>query len=186
MKRALLLLLPLGLVAAAVSEGPRLVSPLPFSHASHERAFRVTHVACIDCHPIGRTSDPPTLDLPTPTSTCHACHLREIKGVPHGAPNQCGLCHADRGELIPESHSPGWRVDHVVAARADARGCASCHASRECYACHDGRGPIATNPHGPGFRTTHGIEARLDPARCSTCHTGESCTSCHATGSMPW
>jgi hypothetical protein len=185
MRRALLSL-PLLLVAATAGPRPRLLDPLPFSHASHERAFTRARVACIDCHPIGRSSDPPAADLPAPTSTCHACHLEEVQGVPHGAPAQCGLCHADRRELLPASHGPVWRVEHAVPARADADGCASCHASRECYACHDGRGPSAKNPHGPGFRITHGIEARLDPARCSACHTGESCTACHATGSLPW
>jgi hypothetical protein len=180
MKRALPVL-SLLLVAVTAGQVPRLIEPLPFSHPSHQRAFKKAHVVCADCHSAGPTSDPPT-----PTSTCHACHRGGTPGVHRGAPGQCGLCHADRQELLPPSHTPGWREEHAVEARTDTNGCADCHASRECYACHDGRGPVAKNPHGPGFRTTHGIEARLDPARCSTCHTGESCTTCHATGSIPW
>jgi hypothetical protein len=187
MKR-LLLSIPL-VVATAVAvadEPPTLIDPLPFSHDTHRGAFRAARLVCIDCHPVGRSTDPPVADMQAPLSTCHACHLEEIPGVPHGASNQCGLCHSERSQLLPADHVAAWREDHGDSARADAQGCLACHGSQQCFACHDQRGPVAANPHGPGFRVTHGVEARVDPQRCTSCHTGESCLTCHQTGSLPW
>jgi hypothetical protein len=185
MKRLFALLLLCG-TAAWAADTPTLIDPLPFSHDTHRGAFRAAKLTCIDCHPIGRTTDPPVADMQAPLATCHACHLEEVPGVPHGASNRCELCHAERRELLPADHTPGWRTDHGDSARAAALECLACHDNAECFACHDERGAMAVSPHGPGFRVTHGVEARVDPQRCTTCHTGESCLTCHQTGSLPW
>ncbi len=184
-KLSILALLLLGFSALA-DDPPKLIDPLPFSHKTHRGAFRAARLVCVDCHPLGRTTDPPVADMQAPLSTCHACHLEEIPGVPHGASNQCSLCHSDLRELLPANHRDGWREDHADDARAAAAECSACHSNQECFACHDDRGPMAKNPHGPGFRVTHGVEARVDPQRCTSCHAGESCLACHSGGTLPW
>ena len=99
---------------------PSLVEPLPFDHDLHAPGFEKKGVTCVACHPIGLTQQledqfaSPVEALPANVSTCHACHLSEVRGAPprrrfdlrelprgsHGAPAcqpRAGLADAARG-----------------------------------------------------------------------------------------
>ena len=167
---------------------PRVAEPLPFDHDAHEKTFRKERVTCVTCHPVGLRVDgtAPSADLPPPTSTCHGCHLHEVKGAPRKADGTCGTCHPDRSELVPVDHGLGWLGVHGGEARARGRPCTACHDATTCVDCHEGRGAMTANPHPPGFRATHGVKARLDPNSCSSCHVQDTCTACHTDGVTPW
>jgi len=173
---------------AADAEAPRVLDPVPFDHARHSEVMEDKGVTCVTCHAVGAHTDDgaPSAALPTPLGPSHACHLREVRGVPRSASSQCLQCHPNRAELLPFDHRVGWMKAHAVEARALGSSCDSCHETRRCIDCHESRGALSRTPHPPGFRVTHGIEARVDPASCSTCHVESTCTACHASGVIPW
>lgn len=177
---------PGGLAADATA--PAVLDPVPFDHSVHDEVMRDKHVPCVTCHAIGARTEAgaPDEPLPIPFGTCHGCHLRQAKGAPRAASEQCLQCHANRAELYPANHRVGWMQAHAIEARALGSSCDSCHETRTCVECHENRGALSRTPHPPGFRSTHGIEARVDPASCSSCHVESSCSACHASGVIPW
>ncbi len=202
MRRALIGAIGVGVLVALVQgaavanapEKPGLISPLPFDHGVHGKAFAKGGVACVNCHPVGvRQPDasdgfraPPGGDLWPSLDTCHGCHLGELKGAPRAASSACMQCHGDREQLVPATHAVGWLYEHGGEARARGASCSDCHKTSQCTECHEARGPDERSPHPPGWRTIHGLEARVDSYSCSTCHDGTKCVSCHTTGATPW
>lgn len=181
-----------GSAPPALAEAPALIEPFPFDHGVHAGAFEAARVVCSDCHPVGLSVPAeegvvaPAAALPTPISSCHGCHRKELPRSPRASPSACGTCHADLSALVPTDHGPGWQTAHAIEARAFGASCLDCHDSAQCHDCHDERGPGVENPHPPAFRAGHGVDARLDPRSCTTCHTGESCLECHEGGGWPW
>lgn len=175
---------------AGADERPEasLRAPLPFDHGTHAAAFGEAKLACQDCHPVGLRRDDGAVpaDPPAPLSSCHGCHLGEVRRAPRGAPGECGSCHADVRALMPVDHALDWAVRHAGAARAPGADCAACHRPSTCLDCHDRRGAMSETPHPVGFRAGHGVDARLDPRACASCHTEASCSACHADGALPW
>lgn len=189
MRRMLLALGCSALLVPAVAremEGPTVADPLPFDHHVHAPGFARAGVACVDCHPVGLRAEEGVPELEPPRSSCHGCHLGEIKGAPRAAERSCSTCHPVMAELMPVDHGPMWIEGHGPEARARGATCNDCHDTSACIDCHESRGALAADPHPPAFFTSHGVEARIDPVSCSTCHSGQSCTDCHATGVIPW
>jgi hypothetical protein len=167
--------------------GPTVVQPLPFDHPQHAATFDRFDVACVDCHPVGLAGQPlMETPIPPPISSCHGCHLGEVKGAPRRAASTCETCHDVRLELLPTDHGLGWLQSHGDQGRAFRGLCKDCHAANQCTECHDQRGALTRSPHPPGFTSLHGVEARLDPNSCVECHVADTCTSCHVDGNRPW
>ena len=81
----------------------------------------------------------------------------------------------------PANHDAAWRQGHSTAAKADARGCYSCHDQSYCTGCHNSDNP-KEGFHKTNYVYTHYLDKYLDEKDCSACHDRQDfCNACHET-----
>ncbi len=170
----------------------------------------VPNTACADCHDDGRTwisrpEPPPALRFghrphAARGATCGDCHLGA--GWPKKptcmtchdgttANARCDTCHPSlpdgrmrtqwpRGQLVPESHTPGFQRTHGRSAAAAPETCRGCHTQRSCDTCHAGSvRPLEIHP--ADYILSHAPQARRNDPDCTRCHRLQTfCVGCHA------
>lgn len=131
---------------------------------------------CTDCHAnLVHGGKAPFKNTPT-MSSCLVCHDGER------APNRCGLCHQELGEVRPALYNPRWVERHrenLATTGADV--CRRCHGEDFCRTCH-----AITRPHPADWVRQHQQMKPEDRKRCTTCHEtrgrrveADFCTQCH-------
>lgn len=148
----------------------------------HYHSLRITHrkhlargYHCTQCHAnLVHGGNAPWKNTPTMES-CFKCHDGKQ------APNTCGLCHKELGEIKPALYNPEWIQAHrrnIQDTGLDR--CRTCHQQDFCTACHR-----TAEPHPSNWMDQHRIAGR-NPEQCFQCH-GQAtaagqpkfCKDCH-------
>lgn len=147
-----------------------------FSHQRH----LASDLKCETCHEsvMERTDITPSV-LPD-MKNCMNCHERK------SVSKDCYICHSQKEDLRPVSHSPNFIHNHSDLARnatTDVSGnkdCALCHKKRFCQDCHEGD-IYDRIPHPLNYAFTHALYAQGKERECSVCHMERQfCIECHA------
>ncbi len=111
---------------------------------------------------------------------CMDCHERK-----RAASIDCRSCHLPDENLLPASHTPGFRHNHADIARTDARqihadkDCSVCHKTQFCEDCHEGDN-LDRFTHPLNYEFTHSLEAQGKEKECAVCHSERQfCVDCH-------
>ncbi len=159
---------------------------LKFSHQQHLKRG----IKCAACHgKLFKVAKATRQQLPT-MATCFTCH-DDVH-----ASRRCDTCHLTgpdgrlqtsfpTGTLEPGDdvlhmdHGAGWRRNHSLAGRLQAKICDDCHTKKFCTDCHDGTlKPFDIHP--ADWISTHPVAARQDSLSCNGCHRRQSfCVTCH-------
>lgn len=172
-----LLVLAIGVPAAALAGGDRGPSPvvfaeqrlpLIFSHAQHAGALAI---ACTDCHDRA-TSSRSAVDLLTPSEApcrrCHAISRGSAAGDVSSSPTatgDCAACHA--------GYQPGVAVARVMVPPPSLKFSHAAHATTACITCHAtaATATLATTRDLPTMDLCLGCHDGVAAARtCTTCH----------------
>ncbi len=131
---------------------------------------------CTDCHSnLVHGGKAPFKNTPS-MSSCLKCHDGKK------APNRCGLCHVQLGEIRPALYNPAWVTRHKEnIAVTGKENCVRCHGQDFCQSCHK-----IARPHADNWVTAHQKLKPTEVKACATCHPprgdlpqADFCTECH-------
>ncbi|MDI6688842.1 MAG: cytochrome c3 family protein [Actinomycetota bacterium] len=150
---------------------------LIFDHDVHlERAIR-----CEVCH--SQFPHLPDVTLRPPMDSCYNCHSLRHSKQGLVAPEECGVCHPREFNLVPITHTIGFRTKtHKDDAKTNMDSCLMCHDVNFCNACHTAKGvkPLDHTEKPEVWRTEHGKQ-KAGVEGCVVCHRQKYCDDCHRT-----